>query len=209
MRNDVKDISVIRSDIAVVGQDRLGLSPFGMLSQVFNQEILQRSQLMAGAYREVPLTLLEEEDGENAPSASELPELGGIETPGEYKALFYIDDTVYANWEKWARNFFGHVNPYTGLAMKDDPALVASVLGRFGWGELLHSLSSLGGIFLPDEAGRVYPTSRQAASPAVEFSVHARMTWPSLKGRRTGSLSSPERVFSKRITVPSRGSAKT
>ena len=57
--------------------------------------------------------------------ASELPELGGIETPGEYKALFYIDDTVYANWEKWARNFFGHVNPYTGLAMKDDPALVA------------------------------------------------------------------------------------
>lgn len=61
--------------MAVVGQDRLGLSPFGMLSRVFNQEILQRSQLMTGAYREVPLTLLEEEEEERVPSASKPPEL--------------------------------------------------------------------------------------------------------------------------------------
>lgn len=92
MRNDIKDISVARPDMAVVGQDRLGLSPFGMLSRVFNQEILQRSRLMAGAYREVPLTLLEEEDGENVPAASKPPELRldvavnvTVETPEEKK----------------------------------------------------------------------------------------------------------------------------
>lgn len=59
----------------------------------------------------------------------------------------------------------------------DDPALVASVLGRFGWGELLRSLSFLGGIFLPDEAGRVYPTSRQAASVTdlLRFAIEGRV----------------------------------
>lgn len=46
----------------------------------------------------------------------------------------------------------------------DDPSLVASVLERFGWEKLLRVLASLGGLFLPDGAGRVYPTSRQAAS---------------------------------------------
>ena len=59
----------------------------------------------------------------------------------------------------------------------DDPALVASVLGRFGWGELLRSLSSLGRIFLSDEAGRVYPTSRQAASVTdlLRFAIEGRV----------------------------------
>ncbi len=64
--------------------------------------------------------------------AAELPELGGIAAPGEYKALFWIDDAVYANWEKWARSFLCHVNPYTGVAMKDDPALVSLSLVNEG-----------------------------------------------------------------------------
>ena len=109
MRNDIKEISVTRPDMAVVGQDRLGLSPFGMLSRVFNQEILQRSQLMTGAYREVPLTLLEEEEEERVPSASKPPELHldvavnvTVEAPEEQEkeleALGKHERGVYQYW---------------------------------------------------------------------------------------------------------------
>ena len=56
--------------------------------------------------------------------AAEIPGVGAIQTPQEYKALFYIDDRVYENWLRWAKEFLGHVNPYTGLALKDDPALI-------------------------------------------------------------------------------------
>lgn len=57
--------------------------------------------------------------------ASEFGDLGAIQNIQEYKALFYIDDRVFADWERWAERFFGHVNPYTGLALKDDPALIS------------------------------------------------------------------------------------
>ncbi len=56
--------------------------------------------------------------------ASEIPELGGIATLADYKAFFFVSDAVYANWEKWAKLFLERVNPYTGLALKDDPALI-------------------------------------------------------------------------------------
>lgn len=75
MRKDVKDIAVTRADTAVVGQERLGLSPFGMLSQLFNQQILQRTQLMAGAYPHMPLALLDEGEGEARPAADKGDEL--------------------------------------------------------------------------------------------------------------------------------------
>ena len=64
MRDDVKKITVTRPDMTVVGQERLGLSPFGLLSQVFNEAIVQRAQLTAGFYAQVPLTLLEDEPEE-------------------------------------------------------------------------------------------------------------------------------------------------
>lgn len=67
----------------------------------------------------------------NIPSS----ELGGMETiktPREYKALFYVDDRVYADWKRWAEAFLGHVNPYTGLALKDDPALITLSLVNEG-----------------------------------------------------------------------------
>lgn len=73
MREDVRTISAAKTNMAVVGQDRLGLSPFGMLSQVFNQEIVRRSQLLSGAYQAVPLTFLEEEEQEEtSPAPQEL-----------------------------------------------------------------------------------------------------------------------------------------
>lgn len=42
---------------------------------------------------------------------------------GEYKALVAIEPTAMADWETFARQLLTHVNPYTGLAWKDDPAL--------------------------------------------------------------------------------------
>ncbi len=42
-----------------------------------------------------------------------------------YKALFWVLDSVYANWETHVRNYLTHVNPYTGLIIKDDPVLIS------------------------------------------------------------------------------------
>lgn len=75
MRKDIKDISVTRADNVMVGQERLGLSPFGMLSQLFHQQILQRTQLMVGDYPQLPLALLEEWEEEEQPVADKAPEL--------------------------------------------------------------------------------------------------------------------------------------
>lgn len=41
----------------------------------------------------------------------------------EYKLLLLVDPGARANWWAFARNLLEHVNPYTGLAYKDDPAL--------------------------------------------------------------------------------------
>jgi hypothetical protein len=42
----------------------------------------------------------------------------------EFKFLIHLLDEAHQNWEDFAGNFLCHVNPYTGLAWKDDPALV-------------------------------------------------------------------------------------
>lgn len=42
----------------------------------------------------------------------------------EFKFLLPLLPAARKNWEDFARNFLEHVNPYTGLAWKDDPALV-------------------------------------------------------------------------------------
>lgn len=74
----------------------------------------------------------------------------------------------------------------------DAPAAVASVLDRFGKDDLLRELTSLGGLFEADEVGRVYPTSRQAASVtdllrfALEGSVEVRLGARVRSARRGG-----------------------
>ena len=46
----------------------------------------------------------------------------------------------------------------------DDPQKVAGLLSRFGSGDTVRFLQSMGGIFLPDARGRVYPAGRQASA---------------------------------------------
>ena len=45
-----------------------------------------------------------------------------------FKALPFLLDSAMKNWEEAAANRLNHVNPYTGLAWKDDPALVSICL---------------------------------------------------------------------------------
>ena len=60
------------------------------------------------------------------PGRGEIPEFPGrVITYGEYKGLFWIMDSVFENWKEYCRAFLNHVNPYTGLALKDDPVLIS------------------------------------------------------------------------------------
>ena len=54
----------------------------------------------------------------------ELKTAGGRELRlQEYKMFAAFDDEVFDNWKEFARKLLLHVNPYTGVAWKDDPAL--------------------------------------------------------------------------------------
>ncbi|WP_418392148.1 hypothetical protein, partial [Victivallis lenta] len=55
----------------------------------------------------------------------EIPEFPDRVIAGEYKGLFWIMDSVFENWKEYCRAFLNHVNPYTGLALKDDPVLIS------------------------------------------------------------------------------------
>lgn len=60
------------------------------------------------------------------PGRGEIPEFPDRELGmGEYKGLFWLMDSVYENWKEYCRAFLNHVNPYTGLALKDDPVLIS------------------------------------------------------------------------------------
>lgn len=43
----------------------------------------------------------------------------------DFKQLIIASPSALENWKKFAANFLTHVNPYTGLAWKDDPALIS------------------------------------------------------------------------------------
>ncbi len=69
----MKSIAVIKPDMAVMQRDKMGLSPFGLLSMAFYDTIRQRSTWNTGFYREVPLELLEEQmEDTTAPTVPEI-----------------------------------------------------------------------------------------------------------------------------------------
>ncbi len=49
-----------------------------------------------------------------------------------FKALIFAFPPAMENWKNFARNWLSHVNPYTGLALKDDPALISLSLVNEG-----------------------------------------------------------------------------
>lgn len=60
----------------------------------------------------------------------------GKDDTRNYKFDIYFNPIVRDNWEKGVTKFLSHVNPYTGMALKDDPAL-ALIVGyneqEFAW----------------------------------------------------------------------------
>lgn len=61
-----------------------------------------------------------------------------------FKMLALIDDRAFACWCDFVRAFLTHVNPYTGMALKDDPALASFVLINEGnAGNFVEGLDSL------------------------------------------------------------------
>lgn len=53
-----------------------------------------------------------------------LENLNGQETPGKcVKPFFETTEAGYENWKRFAFDFLGHVNPYTGRAYRDEPAM--------------------------------------------------------------------------------------
>lgn len=53
----------------------------------------------------------------------EIPELSGKVSGQAYKGAVQLLPSARKNWEQFTANLLKHVNPYTGLAWKDDPAL--------------------------------------------------------------------------------------
>lgn len=53
-----------------------------------------------------------------------IPEMPDRDFGQEFKALVPILPSAMDNWKKFATNFLGHKNPYTGLTWAEDPALV-------------------------------------------------------------------------------------
>ena len=52
----------------------------------------------------------------------ELPDIA-VGQP-QFKALVFVSESAMKSWEDFSRNLLTHVNPYTRLAWKDDPAIV-------------------------------------------------------------------------------------
>ena len=44
---------------------------------------------------------------------------------GNAKGMIFFDDEAFENWKRFSEALLNHVNPYTGLAWKDDPALIS------------------------------------------------------------------------------------
>ena len=86
----------------------------------------------------------------------------------DFKAALLVSPPAMENWKTFSRNFLTHVNPYTGLAYKDDPALAfISVVNEPNLG------SSLGGLkgALRDayeKEWRAYLTKKYAADAALQ-----------------------------------------
>lgn len=64
----------------------------------------------------------------SVPAGSIWPDAEGDVGMDEFKTLVAVSDVAFDNWCRFARELLSHVNPYTGLALKDDPALTTLVM---------------------------------------------------------------------------------
>lgn len=102
---------------------------------------------------------------------SELPEITAWQQT--FKPLVFVLDSAMENWKKFARNMLTHVNPHTGFALKDEPALISISLVN------------------EDNLGSCWN-----ASPAVEAVYRAKFEeWKKRKKLDAGSPAKNDPVF--------------
>ena len=68
----MKNLSVLKPDMAVLGQDRVGLTPFGLLTQLFTREVTDRAGTGTGAYQPIALAFVEQGEEQEQPPAPQI-----------------------------------------------------------------------------------------------------------------------------------------
>ena len=88
----------------------------------------------------------------------EIPEFPQQAVGGDlFKGLVFVLDSALANWAAFSRNLLTHVNPYTGLAWKDDPALA---------GLSLVNEDTIFGLWYQKDLNDMYNNQRFGAGPS-------------------------------------------
>ena len=110
--------------------------------------------------------------------------LGGVEDrwdgPGDLKLLVHVDDRARAHWRRIVSELYGTVNPYTGVAPLQDPALALVILVN-------ENAVEFGTILAEKRAGRPYPAVLEPGfnrwlARAYGSTAALRRRWPDLRG---------------------------
>lgn len=96
-------------------------------SYTFNEEHLDQFDYLFAALKKRGIYISTDLYTTRPFKAEEVPEYGR-DGRMEIKTLIPLYDSAISAWSRFAVNLFEHVNPYTGLAYKDDPALFSLCL---------------------------------------------------------------------------------
>ena len=116
--------------------DRLAAEGFNAVrfhhqdSAYTNPELLERFDYFIAALKKRGIYITTDLYVTFRPPATEIPEIGerppkSIIDAKEYKGLFYVMDAVFEHYRRRVSGWLTHVNPYTGIAVKDEPALIS------------------------------------------------------------------------------------
>ena len=108
--------------------DRHLPKPGRPLSEGFDAEKLERFDYLFSALKQQGLAISIDLYTVRKVLKGELKEIDRDVWLNEFKALVAISPSAMANWQEFSRLLLTHVNPYTKLAWKDDPALVSICL---------------------------------------------------------------------------------
>lgn len=117
--------------LAMLGYNAVRLHHFdGLLledpkrsSFVFNPEMLDRLDYLAACLKEVGLYLSIDLYSDRHFPAGEIEEIPASTRKG-IKAAVTVSDSAFKVWQKFARAFLEHKNPYTGFTYAEEPAMI-------------------------------------------------------------------------------------
>lgn len=125
LRYGYNSVRLHHYDIGLVCQDFEG---HGFVnSHTFNEEHLDQFDYLFAALKKRGIYISTDLYTTRPFKAEEVPEYGK-DGRMEIKLLIPLYDSALSAWSRFAVNLFEHVNPYTGLAYKDDPALFSLCL---------------------------------------------------------------------------------